>query len=113
VNQAVALKMLSRMGYQADAVGDGREALEALGREAYNVVLMDIQMPEMDGLEATRRIRRDLSAERQPWIIALTAFALASDRERCLAAGMDDYVSKPVNIKGVRAALERVGGATA
>jgi PAS domain S-box-containing protein len=113
VNQAVALKMLSRMGYQADAVGDGREALEALGRQPYDVVLMDVQMPEMDGLEATRRIRRDLGPERQPWIIALTAFALASDRERCLAAGMDDYVSKPVNIKGVRAALERVGGVAA
>jgi len=106
-NQRVALKILERMGYVAEAVGNGREAVEALLARPYDIVLMDVSMPEMDGIEATRRIRRDLPPECQPWIIAVTASALSGDRERCLEAGMNDYISKPVSVKGIRAALER------
>jgi CheY-like chemotaxis protein len=106
-NQRVVLKILERIGYRAEAVGNGREAIERLASRSYDVVLMDVMMPEMDGLEATRRIRRDFPKERQPWIIAVTASALAGDRERCFEAGMDDFVPKPVSVGGIRAALDR------
>ncbi|MDX2168087.1 MAG: histidine kinase N-terminal 7TM domain-containing protein [Deltaproteobacteria bacterium] len=106
VNQKVALRMLSRLGYAADLAGNGVEALAAVRRAAYDVVLMDMQMPEMDGLEATRRIR-DAADVAQPRIIAMTANAMEGDREACLAAGMDDYLAKPVRIDDLSAALER------
>jgi CheY-like chemotaxis protein len=108
VNQKVACSYLSRMGYRADLATTGREALEAALREAYDVILMDVQMPEMDGLEATQRIRALLPRDRGPWIVALTASAMTGDAERCTAAGMNDYLSKPVRIEDLAAALRRV-----
>jgi signal transduction histidine kinase/DNA-binding NarL/FixJ family response regulator len=105
VNQQVILGLLRHLGYQADLARNGREALAALAREHYDVVLMDIQMPEMDGLEATRRLRRDLPADCQPRVLAMTAHAMFEDRERCLEAGMDGYLSKPVQIADLEAAL--------
>jgi CheY-like chemotaxis protein len=107
VNQKVALRFLERMGYNADAVGNGLEAVNAFQNRSYDLVLMDLQMPEMDGLEASRRIRRTLPAERQPKIIALTANAMQGDREICLDAGMDDYISKPVKMHEIVAAIRR------
>ena len=105
VNQKVALQMLERQGYRADVAGNGREVLEALGRQTYDVVLLDVQMPEMDGLEAARRIRVQWNPG--PRLIAMTANALQGDRETCLAAGMDDYLSKPVSQVELAAALRR------
>jgi len=107
VNQKVALRFLERMGYSADAVGNGLEVLQAFQNRNYDLVLMDLQMPEMDGLEASRRIRRTLPADRQPKIIALTANAMQGDREICLDAGMDDYISKPVKLHEIVAAIRR------
>ncbi|MCO5167275.1 MAG: ATP-binding protein [Planctomycetes bacterium] len=106
VNQQVILRLLGRLGYAADVVGDGREVLDALSRRRYDVVLMDVQMPGMDGLEAARRITR-AAPDGRPWLVALTAGAMHGDRERCLEAGMDDYVSKPVRIEELQAALVR------
>jgi CheY-like chemotaxis protein/HPt (histidine-containing phosphotransfer) domain-containing protein len=108
VNQRVALLLLEKLGYRADVVSDGREALEALDRQRYDVVLMDVQMPEMDGLEATRRIL-ERGADDRPRIVAMTAGATEADREACLAAGMDDYVSKPIREQELSAALDRAG----
>jgi CheY-like chemotaxis protein len=107
VNQKVALKTLERLGYRADVAGNGKEVLEALSRQAYDVVLMDVQMPEMDGLEATREICRSWPKEQRPKIIAMTANAMQGDREICLEAGMDDYLSKPVRVPDLQAALDR------
>jgi CheY-like chemotaxis protein len=107
VNQKVALRFLERMGYNADAVGNGIEVVNAFQTRDYDLILMDLQMPEMDGLEASRRIRRTLPAERQPKIIALTANAMQGDREICLDAGMDDYISKPVKMHEIVAAIRR------
>ena len=104
VNQMVAIQMLKRIGYSADVAGNGLEVLQALERQTYDVVLMDVQMPEMDGLEASQEIRRRWPEG--PRIIAITAYALEGDRERCLAAGMDDYISKPVVIEELRRILE-------
>jgi signal transduction histidine kinase/DNA-binding response OmpR family regulator/HPt (histidine-containing phosphotransfer) domain-containing protein len=104
-NQKLALRLLARMGYQADVAANGVEALEALQRQPYDVVLMDVQMPEMDGLEATRSLRSVLPEARQPHVIAMTANAMQGDREMCLAAGMDDYVSKPIRIEELVKAL--------
>jgi len=98
-NQKLATLILKRLGYQADLAGNGLEALQSLKRQVYDVVLMDVQMPEMDGLEATRRIRSEIALERQPRIIAMTANAMQGDREMCLEAGMDDYISKPIRIE--------------
>ncbi len=108
VNQKVALKILERMGYRADAVGNGKEAVEAVHRQRYDVVLMDVQMPEMDGLEATSVIRQQMG-EQRPWIIALTANALQGDREKYLGVGMDDYVTKPIRVDDLAAALKNAG----
>ena len=105
VNQQIALLVLEAMGYRADVASDGFEALAAVARLPYDLVLMDVQMPEMDGLEATRRIRAGDGA--QPRIVAMTANAMHGDREACLAAGMDDYLSKPIRTEELAAALER------
>ncbi len=104
-NQKLALRLLARMGYEADVVANGLEVLEALDRQVYDVVLMDVQMPEMDGLEATRQLRRTVPTAQQPHVIAMTANAMQGDREMCLAAGMDDYVSKPIRIRELVGAL--------
>jgi len=114
VNQKVALAMLGKLGCALDSASDGFEVLEALTRIPYDLVLMDYQMPEMDGYEATRLIRKQEQDPTQPcpwkapvYIIALTASAMQGDRERCLAVGMDDYVSKPIRMPEIQAALER------
>ncbi|MFN3679749.1 GAF domain-containing protein [Thermosynechococcus sp.] len=107
VNQKVALHILKRMGYRADVAANGLEVLEALQQRPYDVVLMDVQMPKMDGLETTKRICAQWPPSQRPWIIAMTANALAGDRERCFAAGMDDYISKPIKIEALAAALNR------
>jgi signal transduction histidine kinase/CheY-like chemotaxis protein len=109
VNQKLAVRLLQRMGYRADFAGNGLEAIAALKRQSYDVILMDMQMPEMDGLEATRHIRKNFPHETQPRIIAMTANAMQGDREACLDAGMDDYVSKPIQVKDLQAALEYWG----
>jgi CheY-like chemotaxis protein len=106
VNQKLALRLLANMGYAADVANDGAQALQALEGTDYNVVLMDVQMPELDGLEATRRIRKQWP-ERSLHIVAMTANAMAGDREACLAAGMNDYVSKPIKPAELAAALMR------
>ena len=108
VNQKLALKLLERIGYTADIANNGVQAVDAVERRRYDVVLMDVQMPEMDGLEATRRIVARHGGDR-PRIIALTANAMQGDRERCLAAGMDDYLTKPLRPAELTAALERSG----
>jgi CheY-like chemotaxis protein len=104
VNQKVALRMLKKLGIRADVAATGLEVLQALERQAYDIVLMDVQMPEMDGFEATKAIRRRW-LKSDIYIIAVTAHAQEEDRRRCLAAGMDDYISKPVRIKELLSAL--------
>jgi CheY-like chemotaxis protein len=108
VNQKVALLMLAKLGFRADVAADGHEVLEAVQRQRYDIILMDVQMPEMDGLEASRRISQRWPARRdRPWIIALTANAMEGDRDACIAAGMDDYISKPIKSAELAAALAR------
>jgi CheY-like chemotaxis protein len=107
VNQKLALKLLSQMGYRADVAGNGLEAIEAIERQKYDLVLMDVQMPEMDGLESSRQICSRWPRGERPRIVAMTANAMQGDRERCLEAGMDDYVSKPVRVDELVNALER------
>ncbi len=107
INQKVALKLLDRMGYGADVANNGVEVLTALRRHRYDIVLMDVQMPEMSGIDATRHICQEWSQEQRPRIIAMTAGALEGDREKCLAAGMDDFISKPVKIEALESALIR------
>jgi signal transduction histidine kinase/CheY-like chemotaxis protein len=108
VNQKLALRMLERMGYRADVVANGLEVIEALSRQHYDLIFMDVQMPEMDGLEATRAIRLSRTVTRQPHIVAMTANAMQGDREMCLAAGMNDYVSKPIQVKELQRAIEEM-----
>jgi CheY-like chemotaxis protein len=117
VNQKLALRLLSQMGYRADVAGNGLEAIQALERQDYDVVLMDVQMPEMDGLEASRQINMRWGKQvkpdgRRPNIIAMTANAMQGDRELCLAAGMDDYVSKPIRNDELVEALLRSHSST-
>jgi len=104
VNQKLALRLLERMGYRADVAENGLAAISAVEGSNYDVILMDVQMPELDGLEATRRIRRRWPGER-PRIVAMTANAMDGDREACLEAGMDDYISKPVAPEALQATL--------
>ena len=109
-NQQVALGILEKLGFRADAVANGREAIEALEKAAYDLVFMDVQMPVMDGFEATAAIRSGRTAAPDPKIpiIAMTAHAMKGDRERCLEAGMDDYISKPIAPKAMAAVLDQV-----
>jgi CheY-like chemotaxis protein len=109
VNQKVAQRMLETLGCQCDSVGNGYEALEALARSFYDFVLMDVQMPVMDGISATREIRRREGNGPRIAISAMTAHAMQGDRERCLTAGMDDYIAKPVSRDAFRQALARCG----
>jgi CheY-like chemotaxis protein/HPt (histidine-containing phosphotransfer) domain-containing protein len=109
INQLVAIKLLDKLGYHADAVANGQEAITSLRTMPYDLVLMDCQMPEMDGFEATRAIRGGSSGVPNPQvpIIAMTANAMDGDKERCLDAGMSDYLSKPVQLHGLAAMLEK------
>ena len=107
VNQKLALRLLQQMGYRADLASNGIEAIESIERQPYDVVLMDVQMPEMDGLEASRRIVARFPDDERPRIVAMTANAMQGDREACLAAGMDDYVTKPIRVEELVAALTR------
>src|SRR6516225_8073455 len=107
INQKVALRLLERLGYGADVVGDGRQALARLDHAAYDVVLMDVQMLEMDGLEASRVICARWAASERPRIIAVTAEAMQGDCDKCLDAGMDDYIVKPVTLDRLAAALAK------
>ncbi|HEY4137870.1 MAG TPA: GAF domain-containing protein [Casimicrobiaceae bacterium] len=108
VNQKLALRILQQMGYRADLASNGIEAVESVERQPYDVVLMDVQMPEMDGLEASRRITAKWPAGERPRIVAMTANAMQGDREQCLAAGMDDYVTKPIRVDALVEALAQV-----
>ena len=109
INQKVGLSVLQKLGYRADVANNGLEVLRALEQKTYDIVFLDVQMPEMDGLEATRQIRERWPRDKHPCIIAMTGNALLGDREKCLAAGMDDYISKPVRIAELQSALERWG----
>jgi CheY-like chemotaxis protein len=113
INQKVAVRILERLGYRADVAANGIEAVEALRRQRYDVVFMDVQMPEMDGLAATREICRLWPRASRPLLVAMTASAMEGDREDCLTAGMDDYISKPVDPETVQRVLENLGGAHA
>ena len=108
VNQKLALRLLQQMGYRADLASNGAEAIQCIARQRYDVVLMDVQMPEMDGLEAARRITATWTPPERPRIVAMTANAMQGDREECLAAGMDDYVTKPIRVDALVEALARV-----
>jgi CheY-like chemotaxis protein len=107
VNQKVAVKMIEKLGYRVDVAGNGREAVEASGRIPYDLVFMDCQMPDMDGFEAARTIRARERGVRHIPIVAMTANAMQEDRQRCLEAGMDDYLSKPISSKSLADTLNR------
>jgi signal transduction histidine kinase/CheY-like chemotaxis protein len=109
VNQKLIITVLGRLGYNAVLAQNGKEVLELVDHEPYDLILMDVQMPEMDGLEATRMLR--LCLDRQPVIIAMTANAMDGDQDNCIQAGMDDYISKPVDLDELLARLEKWGGA--
>jgi signal transduction histidine kinase/HPt (histidine-containing phosphotransfer) domain-containing protein len=118
INQKVAVRILQQLGYQPTVAGNGREALSAIERQPFDMVFMDVMMPELDGLEATKLIRKRQAGGEHPHfqtnitIVAMTAHAMAGDREKCMAAGMDDYLSKPVRPKDVRDMIEKWGGKT-
>ena len=109
INQKVGLSVLQKLGYRADVANNGLEVLKALEQKAYDLLFLDVQMPEMDGLEAARQIAKRWPPDRRPRIVAMTGNALMGDREKCLAAGMDDYISKPVRVGELQAAIERWG----
>jgi CheY-like chemotaxis protein/HPt (histidine-containing phosphotransfer) domain-containing protein len=111
INQKVGVTVLQKLGYRANLASNGVEVLKALEEKAYDLVFLDVQMPEMDGLEAARRICERWPAEQRPLIVAMTGNALLGDREKCLAAGMDDYISKPVRVGELQAIIERWGPA--
>jgi len=108
VNQKLALRLLQQMGYRADLAGNGAEAVQSVARQVYDVVLMDVQMPEMDGLEASRQITARWDAAQRPRIVAMTANAMQGDREMCIEAGMDDYITKPIRVDALVEALNNV-----
>ncbi|MCX6625732.1 MAG: response regulator, partial [Acidobacteria bacterium] len=108
INQKIASKLLAKAGFESDVVDNGAAAVDAVQKTPYDFVLMDCQMPEMDGFEATAVIRQLEGDRRHIRIIALTANAMAGDREKCLAAGMDDYLSKPVSLQSLLDAINRV-----
>ena len=107
VNQRVVTLLLKKIGYTCTIASDGLEALDLLKREPYDILFLDIQMPKIDGMETARRIRDNFSPDARPWIIAMTAHAMEGDREACLAAGMDDYISKPITSQALKMALDR------
>jgi CheY-like chemotaxis protein len=114
INQKVAVRMLEKLGYRVDVVANGLEAVRAWQTIPYHLILMDVQMPEMDGFEATALIRKqELGTGRHVPIIAMTAHAMKGDRERCLEAGMDDYISKPVQLQAMEEAIQRALGTPA
>ena len=108
VNQKVAVNILAKLGYSADVVSDGTAAVDAVKRIAYDLVLMDIQMPELDGLQATMLIRKEVPADRQPWIVAMTANVMKGDRERYLMGGMNDYIPKPIRAEFLSEVLGKI-----
>ena len=110
INQRIILKLIERLGYSADLATDGVEAVGAALDQAYDVIVMDVQMPLMDGLEAAREIRKRVFAARQPYIVALTAHATTEDRRACLEAGMDDYFTKPIDVEALGRTLHRLSG---
>ena len=107
INQKLVLKMLGQLGYIADVVGNGKEVIEALKRQRYDIIFMDVQMPEMDGLEATRYILKNWREDARPRIIAMTANAMHGDRDKCIDSGMDDYISKPILIEEIREVIKK------
>jgi CheY-like chemotaxis protein len=109
INQKLAVALLSKMGHRVRTATNGIEAVKALGEEQYDLVFMDVQMPELDGFGATKKIRElEAATGAHVSIIAMTAHAMAGDRERCVAAGMDDYLSKPISYKAVEQVLKRL-----
>ncbi len=109
LNQKLTISLLNLMGYLVDAVANGKEVLEILKEKDYDIILMDVQMPEMDGIEATEKIIETISIVKQPKVIALTANAMSGDRENCLRAGMVDYMAKPVKLKELQKMIEKWG----
>src|SRR5690606_32272946 len=107
VNRKVAHGYLERLGYKAATANNGREALTAAKERRFNLVFMDLQMPELDGLAATRAFRAECPADSQPFIVALTANAMPGDRERCLGAGMNDYLTKPVKLEDLQTIIQK------
>jgi CheY-like chemotaxis protein len=105
INQKVAVRLLERMGYRADIVSSGKEAIQALRRQTYDLILMDMQMPEMDGVEATYHIRKEWSAMEGPIIVAMTANAMQEHVDECLRAGMDNFISKPIDVQKLQGVL--------
>src|SRR5690606_6556507 len=107
INQMVATRMLNRLGYRPDIAANGNEAVDAVKNIKYDIVLMDILMPELDGLEASKIIKKEVAPENKPVLIAMTANAMVGDRENYIQAGMDDYISKPVSIEAIKMLLEK------